>query len=291
LHTHSAASDGSLRPAELVRLADQVGLTALALTDHDTVDGIPEAMAEADGARARFVPGVELSARLEGGTLHLVGLFIDHEHPGLREGLDRVRAMRRERNPRIAEALERIGLPVSLDEAAEVAGGDIVSRVHFAQVMTRKGYVRDTDEAFARFLAKGGPADIPKRRLEPGECIRLIRAAGGVAVLAHPNQTRRQGAELRRLVDDLAGAGLSGMEVRCSGLPPSTAAWLSRLAAELGLLPSGGSDFHGRAKPGIRLGRGPGRLHVPDSFLGPLERAAEEIRRGAHTATRKENPP
>jgi hypothetical protein len=280
LHTHTSASDGSESPADLVRLAERVGLTALAITDHDTVDGIDEALEAARDARVRFVPGVELSARLENGTLHLVGLFVDHRHPGLADALARVQAMRAERNPRIAEALTRVGKPVSLDEAAETAGGKVVSRMHFAEVLVRKGFARDLDEAFARFLAKGGPADIPKDRLEPGECIGLIRAAGGVPVLAHPDQTRRRGSELRRLVDSLAGQGLAGIEVRCSSHAPATTDELTTLAKERGLVPSGGSDFHGRGKPKILLGRGFGRLQVPDSFLEPLETAAEEIRRG-----------
>jgi predicted metal-dependent phosphoesterase TrpH len=280
LHTHSAASDGSQRPAELVRLAEQVGLTALALTDHDTVDGIAEALEAARHSPVRFVPGVELSAQLADGTLHLVGLFIDHEHPGLAGGLARVRAMRAERNPRIAEALGRLGIPVGLDDAAAEAGGGVVSRVHFAEALVRKGFARDPDDAFSRLLSNGGPADIHKERLQPGECLRLIRAAGGVPILAHPDQTGRRGADLARLLDGLADQGLAGIEVRCSRYTPTITADLTRLARERGLVVSGGSDYHGRAKPKILLGRGFGRLRVPDEFLGPIEAAAEEIRRG-----------
>jgi hypothetical protein len=278
LHTHSTASDGSLRPAELVRLAGQVGLTALALTDHDTVDGLEEAAEEARGGKVRFVPGMELSARLPGGTLHLVGLFVDAENAELLAGLERVRAMRAERNPRIAEALEACGAPVSLEEAAAAAGGEVVSRVHFAEVMVHKGLARNVEEAFARTLGNGGPADVPKERLEAGECLRLIRVAGGVPILAHPEQTRRRGAELEALVDALAQEGLLGVEVVCSGCDASATAALTRLAATRGLLCSGGSDFHGRAKPRILLGRGFGRMRVPDAFLEPLERAAEKVR-------------
>jgi len=222
---------------------------------------------------------VELSARLDGGTLHIVGLFVDHRHPGLLAGLQRVRAMRDERNPLIAEALTRVGSPVSLDEAARFAGGRVVSRMHFAEAMVTKGFCRNVGEAFSRFLGEGAPAHVPKERLEPGECISLIRSAGGVPVLAHPDQTRRRGADLARLADTLAGLGLAGIEVRCSGHNPAFTAELTRLAEERGLVTSGGSDFHGRGKPKVLLGLGFGRLAVPDAFLDPIEKAAGRIRR------------
>lgn len=280
LHAHSSASDGSLPPAELIELAEQVGLTALALTDHDTVAGIDRAAAAARGKRVRFVPGVEISTRLEGGTCHLVGLLIDHESPELTAGLERVQRMRSERNPRIVAALARIGMPVSLEEAAEVSGGELVGRPHFARVMMRKGYVRDADEAFERYLGNGGPAHVPKERLEPAEGIRLIRAAGGVPILAHPDQTGRRGAALAELVGALAEQGLAGLETRYSSPPAHAAAEYARLARDNGLVESGGSDFHGAAKPEIRLGRGFGNLHVPDAWLAPIEETARAIREG-----------
>ncbi len=274
LHSHSTASDGTLAPLELVELAGRIGLSALALTDHDTVAGLAEAERAARGGAVEFVPGVELSARDGTGTLHIVGLYLDRTNPELLAALERVREMRRERNPKMAEALERLGVPVSLEEAARFAGGEVVGRPHFAAAMVEKGHVKSTEQVYRRFLDRGRPAHVPKRRLEPDECIRLIRSAGGLPVLAHPLQTKRRGAALERLVDELVEMGLGGIEVFCSGHTPQVTRELELIARRRDLVRSGGSDFHGEAKPNIRLGRGPGSLHVPDDLLEPIRRAA-----------------
>ncbi|MFO8073528.1 MAG: PHP domain-containing protein [Polyangia bacterium] len=274
LHSHSTASDGTLTPSELVELAERIGLTALALTDHDTVAGLAEAERAARGAAVELVPGVELSARDERGTLHIVGLYLDRENPELLAALERVREMRRERNPKMAEALERLGVPVSVEEAARFAGGEVVGRPHFAAAMVEKGHVENTEQAYRRFLDRERPAHVPKQRLEPEECIRLIRGAGGLPVLAHPLQTKRRGAALERLADELVEMGLGGIEVFCSGHTPPLTRELELIARNRDLVRSGGSDFHGEVKPNIRLGRGPGSLYVPDDLLGPIRRAA-----------------
>lgn len=279
LHAHSNASDGSLSPAALVELGAGVGLTALALTDHDTVAGIDEAARAASGRKVRFVPGIELSAALEGGTLHFVGLFVDHAHGAIAAALAEVLRMREERNARLVARLAEVGMPVTLDEAAGAAGGEIVGRPHFAAKLVEKGHAASLAEVFAKLLGRGGAAHVFKERLSPQTCIEVIRAAGGAPILAHPDQTNRRGAQLDALVAELKGCGLVGLESHCASYTSQTRHDLGQLAARHGLLRSGGSDFHGAPKPDIRLGRGFGSLRVPDSFLAPLEEAAAEIRR------------
>jgi predicted metal-dependent phosphoesterase TrpH len=285
LHTHSTASDGTLSPSEIVSLAARIGLRALALTDHDTVAGLPEAIAAAGGSPTELVPGVELSAASAEGALHIVGLHIDHTDPDLAHGLAWARCMRDERNPQIAEALAAVDKPVDLERVAEIAGGEVVGRPHFAAAMVEAGHVRTTDEAFARYLSPGGAAYVPKRKLEPVECIRLIRGAGGVPVLAHPDQIGRGRAALRELVAELTDAGLAGIEVYCPSYDSSATRAYRDIALEYDLVESGGTDFHGAAKPAIKLGRGFGSMYVPDSLLDPIAEAAAAIR--AEAASRK----
>ena len=279
LHAHSNASDGSLTPTALVELGAAVGLTALALTDHDSVSGLAEAARAAAGTRLRLVPGIELSARMDGGTLHLVGLFVDPDHAAIRECLADVRRMREERNDRLVAKLAEAGMPVSLAEAARLSGGEIVGRPHFAAALIAKGYAADMGEVFGRILGRGGKAHVFKERRSPEACIASIRAAGGVPILAHPDQTNLEGQALDALVARLAGQGLAGIETICSAYTSQRIQDFTRLAARHGLVRSGGSDFHGAPKPDIRLGRGFGSLRVPDRLFEPLERAAEGIRK------------
>jgi predicted metal-dependent phosphoesterase TrpH len=281
LHTHSTASDGSLSPAELVRLAERTGLAGLALTDHDTVAGLPEALAAAQGSELELVPGVELSAASAEGALHIVGLFVDHRDPGLAGGLAWARRMRDERNPEIARRLAALGKPVDLERVAELAGGDVIGRPHFAAAMVERGYVSSADEAFARYLSSAGAAYVPKRKLEPAECIRLIRGAGGVPVLAHPDQTGLGKGALEQLVERLTAAGLAGIEAYCPSYDSSRTRAYRDLALKYDLVVSGGSDFHGAAKPAIKLGRGFGSMYVPDSLLDPIVEARVTIKREA----------
>jgi predicted metal-dependent phosphoesterase TrpH len=278
LHAHSDASDGSMSPTALVELGSGVGLTALALTDHDTVAGVAEAARAAVGKRVRFVPGVELSARMDDGTLHICGLFIDCEHPAMAAFLADVLRLREARNARLIARLAEIGMPVTLDEAVEASGGEIVGRPHFAAVLIRKGFAGSMGEVFSKILGRGGVAHVFKERREPGECIAAIRAAGGVPVLAHPDQTNRKGAALDDLVGELRRLGLAGIETFCTSYTSQMVQDYTRLAKRHGLARSGGSDFHGAPKPDVRLGRGFGSLHVPDSLLAPLEEAAARIR-------------
>lgn len=271
LHTHSTASDGSMSPAELVRHGVESGLSAIALTDHDTVSGLAEALEAAKGD-IEVVPGVEFSAVPPNpkSTVHILGLYIDHQDPDLRNGVERVLRMRNDRNPRILDRLEELGLPVSMEEVRAESGGETIGRVHMANVMVKKGFVQHRDEAFSRFIGTGGHAIVPKERLTPEEAISLIRGAGGVPVLAHPNSISLKNAAMRDYIGELTEIGLLGMEVFYSGYPQTLIDKFNRLARQFGLVRSGGSDFHGTNKKQIRLGVGKGNLYVHDELLPPI---------------------
>ncbi len=275
LHLHSTCSDGSETPEQLVRRARRLGLTALSLTDHDTLAGTGAFLAACREQGLVGLPGVELSLDVaqEGGTLHLLGYGIDPAHPGLGAALARVRAGRETRNRRILEALGALGL--ALDEAAVqgFAGDTVVGRVHIAQALAARGHVASVAEAFDRYLAKGRPAYVNRYRLTAEEALGLIRAAGGAAVLAHPFTWRRDEARLEDGLRSLARAGLAGLEAYHSDHTPEQTVTLLRLANRLGLLTTGGSDFHGRAKPDVELGRGRGALSVPETCLTRLAAA------------------
>ncbi len=263
LHTHSNASDGSLDPADVVRLAARHGLVAVALTDHDTLDGLPSAIeAASEFPHLRFLPGVEMSAAFPSGTLHLLGLGIDPRSPDLRTLCERLRAARNERNPRMAARLREIGLDVSLDEATALAaengspdGKLVVSRGHFAQLLMRKGYVRSIQEAFEKYIGPGKPGYVPKERVRPAAAASAIHSAGGAVVLAHPVHLKYDNrAQLERQIRSLRGEGVDAIECYHSEHSPAETRMFLDLARRLGMGVSGGSDFHGRIKPHVRVG-------------------------------------
>jgi predicted metal-dependent phosphoesterase TrpH len=264
LHTHSTCSDGTLSPAALLRAAREAGVTHMALTDHDTVAGLAEAREEAGRQGVVFIGGLEISAEYQPGTMHILGYGFDESSPSLLEKLAFVQQARRDRNPKIVSILNRLGLSVTMEQVADEAGGEVVGRPHFAAVLLRKGHVQSTQEAFDRFLAKGQPAYMDKVRLSPEDSIAAIRAAGGVAVLAHPLQLKVHGDEaLETLVSGLAKLGLQGMECHYRNHTEDDTARFLGLARRHNLVPTGGSDFHGANRPRIRLGIGEGKLHVP----------------------------
>ena len=274
LHLHTRFSDGSLTPAEVVTLAHQAGVTAMAITDHDIVDGIPDAMEAAAKLGIEIIPGVELSSRFNGQELHVLGYFFDWHDRIFQDHLTRQRLSRHARNPRTIERLNVLGLELSEDDVRAKAGSDSVGRPHIAQVLVEKGYVRDTREAFDRYLGEGAAAYVPRSLADTGDVIAWIRDAGGVPVLAHPTWTRREGESLYNLCASLKEAGLLGLEVFYSTHTRTQTSRYLELAKQLDLLVTGGSDFHGAANPAIRVGRGKGNLKVPATLLEPLRRAA-----------------
>ncbi len=271
LHVHSRFSDGTDSPDELVGRARRLGLRALALTDHDNTRGVKAFLAACRTRRLSGIAGIEVSIDAAPGTLHLIGLGMDPDDTELNEALDRVLDGRDWRNRRILEKLQALGLALTWEEVAGLAGTAVVGRPHFAQAMIARGWVQTTQEAFDRYLAKGAPAYVDRYRLTPAEAIRLIRGAGGVAVLAHPFTWRGDPAQLEAGLGDLMAAGLNGIEAYYASHTVEETISLLRLAEQRNLLVAGGSDYHGLAvKPDTELGSGTGRLHMPDSLLEPL---------------------
>lgn len=277
LHVHSTASDGSETPSKVVELASEAGLTAVALTDHDTLEGVEEAREEADRRGIELIPGVELSCEWDRGGLHLVVLFLEPGPGPLQDRLASFRDSRDRRNRVVAERLAGLGLDISYEEVVHQAGGGSVGRPHFAEVLRRKGYVPDISSAFARYLGAGAPAYAARRLLRPEEALDLARRSGGAPVIAHPHTLGLdRAAEYAAFYRRMAGLGLAGVECYYSEYDPRMRRELARAVGAHGLLPSGGSDFHGQYKPGLRVGVGRGDLRVPDGVLEDLRAARTE---------------
>ena len=268
LHTHSDKSDGSMSPAEVVRAAKDAGLAAIALSDHDTTEGIAEAVAEGERIGVEVVPAIELSAASSTET-HILGYFIDPKNRALAEKIGYIREVRVRREREICEKLTEIGLPVSFEEVAAEAGRDVVCRIHIARGMIAHGYVSSVREAFDRYLSPGRLAHSEKQALTDSEAVRLIKEAGGLAFVAHLNQTRLTLPELRELLTRLKSDGLDGVEGYYTEYTEETGPAYRALAGELGLILSGGSDFHGANKT-VKLGE----LQVPYSVLEVMKEHA-----------------
>lgn len=273
LHSHSTYSDGSDTPAELIAQAVAAGLTALALTDHDNLDGVPEARAAAAG-RIELVAGVELSLEWDRGGFHLVVLFLPDEPGPLQERLGSIQRSRSERNRRMVDRLNSLGVDISWAEVEE-EGGTGIGRPHIAQVMVEHGIVDSISEAFDLWLAKGRPAYIERERLDPAEAIGLARMEAAAPIVAHPHTLGLNGAELARHLEEWQRHGLLGMEAYYAEYPPEVRDELATVARHRGLIPSGGSDYHGTYKAGLELGRGYGDLAVPSHILEELRAAAK----------------
>jgi 3',5'-nucleoside bisphosphate phosphatase len=272
LHTHSTFSDGTLTPTQLVEKAAGIGLGALALTDHDTVDGLPEALAAGERAGLRVVPGVEINCEHERITMDLLGYFLaGAPNEELQAELSELRRYRDERNARIMGRLEELGYPIDAEELRAAAGGGAVGRPHIGEAMVRRGYVASVPEAFQRFLKRGAPAWVDRRRLALGPAIRLLRASGGLPVLAHPGIIRADASGLDRIVRDAARLGLVGLECLYPLHDEQMVAFCLGLAERYALAPTGGSDFHGSVKPDIHLGVAAAGEPVPDGLLADLD--------------------
>ena len=276
LHLHTTHSDGSLRPSEVLALAKAADVSALAITDHDITTGIPEALATGEKLGIEVIPGVEISSFDGKSELHILGYCVNWEDKEFNDRLATLRASRHRRNPLIIERLRAAGLDVTYDEVKALAGTESVGRPHIAQLLMQKKYVTSAKEAFDRFLAEGKPAYVPRELPSPAEAIRWIREAKGVAVLAHPTWIKETGDGLRTCVTALKEAGLGGVEVHYSTHSKAQTAGYLELAQRLGLLVTGGSDFHGLTKPDIEVGYGRGDLKVNPRLLDPLKEAAAQ---------------
>ena len=277
LHLHTTHSDGSCTPAEIIGLAHQAGVTALAITDHDIMTGVTEAVAAGQECGIDVIPGVEISALADNSELHILGYFFDRQDSDLLGHLKALRSARHRRNPLIIERLQTLGIDITYDEVRALAGTDSIGRPHIARVLMDKQVVPSAKEAFDRFLAEGKPAYVPRELPSPAEAIRWIKAARGLAVLAHPTWVKAGEQSLIDLVRRLKADGLDGVEVYYSThTARQTREYLS-LAQQLGLLVTGGSDFHGLTKPDIEVGIGKGTLHIPVSLLSKMKAAAERL--------------
>ena len=285
LHTHSTASDGTDAPAEVVRRAKRAGLSAVALTDHDTTEGCAEAAAEARKLGIEFLPGIEVSCLYpRPGVIHMLGYGIDIDSPKLAAFTARVQGGRQLRNERLLEKLQAANLDITMDELQQISGGGQLGRPHFAKLLFLKGYVTHPAQAFKHYLGNTGDFKIEKDEPTPAEAIAAIHDAGGVAVLAHPNQLRKQNyAQLQAEVRNLADAGLDGLECIYNDHRESFVHELKQLCKSLDLLPTGGSDYHGSSKKFITLGRVGTRRRVPRKLYDALQTRIR-ARRAANAA-------
>lgn len=272
LHLHSVHSDGSDTPEELVRKAALAGVSAIALTDHDNMGGVESFLAACREKGLTGIAGVEISAEIGEvpGAMHILGYGLDPRHPAVAENMERMLDGRAWRNGQILEKLGGLGMKLEWPEIKARAGQDVVGRPHIAQALVGRKYVTCVKEAFDRYLAKGCPAYVDRYRMYPEDALGMLRAAGGVAVLAHPFSWKADERELEIGLRDLKALGLSGIEAVYTEYNSEQTVALMRLALKLELLITGGSDYHGRSKPDISIGLGLGNLHVPDSCLPPL---------------------
>ena len=254
LHTHSRHSDGSLSPRQLVQLAKERRLRAIALTDHDTVAGVEEALEAGNELGVEVVPGVEISAQHPPGTMHILGYYINASNGRLLEALKKLQQARAARNPKIIERLQALGLEISTTEVLDLSAGQ-VGRPHIARALVNKGYVSSIEQAFSLYLKKGAVAYVEKFRFPPKETIAMIRGAGGIAVLAHPfTLGMAKPEELFQLLGELGEMGLEGVEVYYPDHTAEIAVLYEDVAKRLGLVCTGGSDFHGNFRDHSYLG-------------------------------------
>jgi 3',5'-nucleoside bisphosphate phosphatase len=254
LHTHSTHSDGTFGPAELVRLAAERDLQVVALTDHDTTNGLPEALATGLEVGVQVVPGVEFSAEYLGTSVHILCYWMDAEDPALQLELRRLREDRYRRGELMVEKLGSLGLPVEFERVREIAGDATIVRPHIAQAMVEAGVIGSEKEAFDRYIGDGGPAHVAKHALDPLDAVALIEDAGGVCALAHPGMWGDQSSVPDELIERMAAAGMRGLEVDHPDHTPEARERYRGLADRLGLIATGGSDCHGSRYDPVRLG-------------------------------------
>lgn len=283
LHTHTSRSDGSLSPTQLVDYAIQKGLSAVAITDHDTTNGLDEAISYAALLRSQgkpsieMIPGIEFSTEYEGKDVHVVGLYISYDAPAFQAQLDAFVESRINRNIKMCTRLQDAGIDITYEKLQEDNPGAVITRAHYAAYLHTHGYVRSRAEAFDRYLGDHTPYFIPREKVTPIQAVRLILDAGGVPILAHPPLYHMGKDRLHKLVASLKEAGLMGIEAIYSSYTNQDENDMRRLADEFHLLLSGGSDFHGDNKPGLDLATGYGRLFVPEELLPPIKEAHKAV--------------
>ena len=283
LHLHTSFSDGNLTPTQIVDLCAAHGIRHAAITDHDSTEGVGEALTAARRHRdLEIIVGVELSTDVPSSEIHVLGYFVDHEDVGLQGTLSEFRDGREGRARRMVERLAELDVPVSWERVEELSGGGAIGRPHIAQAMVEAGYVEYPKDAFDAYLGRNGPAYVERARLTPADAVRLLVSNGAVPVMAHPTfSVHRMDddgiAELHRILVDLRGEGLAGMEVYYGLYEPDVVALLKSMADELGLIPCGGSDYHASGNPGEAR---PGDVGPPASSVEALRAAGVGLARG-----------
>jgi hypothetical protein len=267
LHTHSTASDGTFTPTDLVRHARDLGLKAIALTDHDTTNGLKEAVAAGEKYGVEVIPGCELSVTFEPGFMHIVGLWVSPDAVHLNTVLKNLRDKRATRNERIIAKLNHLGIEIAYQEILDLAGDATVGRPHFAQVLMQKGIVSSVKHAFERYLGSTGSAYVPKDKLTPEQAIDALHKEQATIILAHPYSLELSGEAEAAEINRLANLGIDGLEAYYSLHSPSQTKKYLDLCKRFDLLPSTSSDFHGSVKPDIELGVGRGNLQGPYAIL------------------------
>jgi Cof subfamily protein (haloacid dehalogenase superfamily) len=273
LHVHSNRSDGTYSPSELVDYAIKKGLKTIALTDHDTVDGIEEILDYAKDKDIEVIPGIEYSTEYNERDVHIVGLFIDYKAQAFLDYLKRFKQSRIDRNHKLCNNLQQAGIDITYDALCKAYPDCIITRAHYAAYLLDKGYVKSRNEAFDRYLGDNTPYFVHREKVTPEEVIEVTLKSGGIPILAHPTLYHLGKEQLDILVKRLKGAGLMGIEVKYSTYTPRDERNIKELADKYNLLYSGGSDFHGENKPGLDLGTGYGRLCVSGEFLDKMKEA------------------
>ena len=271
LHTHSTSSDGSLTPTELLRAAESIGLDAIALCDHNTVAGLPEFLQAAEGSSVEAIPGCEFSSDYMGIDLHIIGLFIPEDQFGrVTAMLQETQQCKERSNLDLVARLAEDGYVIDYPALREQAGDGFINRANIARELVKEGYVPSVRDAFSQLLSVKGKYYIPPQRLDPFDVIDFIKSIGAVAVLAHPFLNLKEESQLRAFLDESVKHGLDAMETVYTAYSDETTALAKKIAAEYSLKESGGSDFHGAAKPATALGTGKGNLKVPTEILRKL---------------------
>lgn len=271
LHVHSTESDGTLTPEDLVAEAKKAELAAFALTDHDTCQGVGKAMPLAASAGIELIPGIELSTDYHGKEVHIVGLYIDIENEQLLKKTAEYRKCRSERNALMVEALQKEGLSITMEELVAENPDCVITRANIARFLYEHGQIKSVREAFDRYIGDHCKCYVGRLKVASTDAVRLIKEAGGTAILAHPLPYGLSNTNLQKMIDELKPAGLDGLEAIYSTYTTGEEQQMKRLARENGLLISGGSDFHGSNKPDIALGRGRGHLYIPYSVLETIK--------------------
>lgn len=292
LHVHSNRSDGTLSPSQLVDYAMEKGLKAFALTDHDTVDGLDEAIGYAESLKSaagkgtaqtsaalsagdipEVIPGIEFSTEYQGQDVHVLGLFIDYHEETFRKQLKEFVDSRTTRNQKMCRLLTEAGIPVTYEDMLAEFPDAVITRAHYAKYMLSHGYTKSMAEAFDRYIGDHCPCYIPREKVTPVQAVELVLKTGGVPILAHPVLYHMSDSRLDTLVRELTDAGLVGLEAIYGTYNAAEERQMRKLAAKYGLLISGGSDFHGSNKPGLDMGNGYGKLFIPCSLLDDIRNA------------------